>query len=518
MIAALNTFAGTWMLYFGAAVIQNTLFLGIVLLLLKRLDAISAKIRYSIAILGLVKLLLPPFLPARLVSGAGTAPASLQGIAATLASGAPGTGSVHAQPEATFASIPAIVFLVWIAVAVCYLSLCAFSTLRFAHMLRAAGPVVTDVPATPGCENISVRMSGLINMPLTLGLFPRTVFVPSSWNGWNDECKRMVLLHEASHLRRHDSLVQAIQIVVQSLYFFHPLVLLLNRRIAQYREMACDDASIDAIPSSRVAYARYLVEIAESVMRSPVQCDSASALIKRRNELLHRVHYQLGGKTMHTRIQRTWPAVMALLVALMLPLSWYHSSASPKSADQTLPRTTRSVEYIDLGIGADETIHLNGESVGHEAYMHELKKIYDSKGDHAVIKLICADDVSMAELNAIQRELIEAGLYRVEYRSSSGKKMPLALPSQEIAGRMKEIPAEHIIQVRIGSAGSLSWNGGEIASRAVTGMMKDALRNDPHAIVSIRSDGEASFKDFLTVLLSLKEGGASRIFIDNRSD
>ena len=65
MIYTMNNIAGHWLGYFSTTVIQNTIFLGIIFLALYLLRKANARIKYAVAFLGIVKLLVPPFLPGR---------------------------------------------------------------------------------------------------------------------------------------------------------------------------------------------------------------------------------------------------------------------------------------------------------------------------------------------------------------------------------------------------------------------------------------------------------------------
>ena len=148
----------------------------------------------------------------------------------------------------------------------------------------------------------------------------------------------MVLLHEMAHLNRHDGIVLIMQIFARAIYFYHPFVALLDRRLSEYREMACDDATVGRDRDSGVEYSRYLVEIAESVVRCPAVCGSASALIRRKNELLRRVSYQLEEGRMRSISRTRVMVLMAAIVLLAVSLSWYRGEASAGS-DVPVPPT-----------------------------------------------------------------------------------------------------------------------------------------------------------------------------------
>ena len=54
-----------------------------------------------------------------------------------------------------------------------------------------------------------------------------------------------VLLHELAHIRRHDFLVNLLQSIVETLFFYHPAVRSISRRIREERERICDDLSVE---------------------------------------------------------------------------------------------------------------------------------------------------------------------------------------------------------------------------------------------------------------------------------
>ena len=42
-------------------------------------------------------------------------------------------------------------------------------------------------------------------MPMTFGLFRNTILMPADAADWTEERRRLVLLHELAHVRRHDA-------------------------------------------------------------------------------------------------------------------------------------------------------------------------------------------------------------------------------------------------------------------------------------------------------------------------
>src|SRR5439155_744999 len=75
------------------------------------------------------------------------------------------------------------------------------------------------------------------------------------------EQTRAILVHELAHVSRRDQVIVLLQNVAEALGWLHPLIVLLNRQLAQAREEVCDNyvlAETDA-PS----YGRTLLTLAE---------------------------------------------------------------------------------------------------------------------------------------------------------------------------------------------------------------------------------------------------------------
>jgi beta-lactamase regulating signal transducer with metallopeptidase domain/biopolymer transport protein ExbD len=540
MIDILNEFGARWAAYFTAALVQNTVFLALVFLVLYRFRHISARIRYAVGVVGIVKLILPPFVPVRLWIGTADRLQSAEGFTGVIPfvwSG--GSAPAAVRPE-TQLSVVGLFFAVWIAIVIMYMLASIVSTLRLASSLRRSVPVV-DETATQlmNAERIRVYKSDKIAMPLTLGVFPRKIFVPAAWDWWTKECRLMILRHETAHIARRDGLVQTLQIVARALYFFHPLVLVLDRRIAEYREMACDDESVGAGRRTGVEYSRFLVEVAESIVKTPTTCESASALMKKKNELLNRVRYQMKGGVMLSKGRTA--VLLAALLLLVLPLSWYSTSAAPERAadgkakselagtgerlhggQQTPPPPPEAPAQpvapkrpvggsITVEVGSEEKVVIDDEAVTWALVKEQLRKI--AGDDNKVVRLQCADDTPMEQIHRIHEVLREVGLDRIEYRNSDGYKAPLVLPPADIDERLSEINAIAKADLQVDDSGKLTLDGEPVELSKLTGLVVKRIEKVPPTIVIVQTTKKTLYKDFLGVLAALKEAGAERIVI-----
>jgi len=291
----------------------------------------------------MIKLLLPPFIPAPFWSESATQVTSV-------------ITNMSLQPVVGVSSLPidvppsldplSYVCGLWLLGTVICILIPLISTVILKNKLKHAESLPMDNERT-----IQVRKSDQISMPLTIGLNPKEIFVPSLWEQWSEECRVMILRHELAHIERRDGLVQLLQSLVRAVYFFHPLVWLLSKKMNEYREMACDDTTVGKDRQTSVEYSRYLVEIAEEITQNQLGCSSASALIRQKNQLLNRVKYQMED-AMINLTKRKAGIVFIGLILLTMGLSWTRGNPRENPLDETnLSPTNLPVNPISQDIG-----------------------------------------------------------------------------------------------------------------------------------------------------------------------
>lgn len=516
MIESLNQLGGMWAGYFGLAVAQNTVFLVAVLLVLRWSTRLPAGVKYTIAAAGLVKLLLPPFLPAgRLLHGA-VSPGEIAGMLTTL--GSIGGTSPSQSPAASSAlalSLPAALFVAWLLAVTIVVAMALVSTARLIRALRGSTPVTLDdlVPRPVG-RDISVHRCSRIGSPLTLGMLGRRIFVPASWDTWSAECRRSVLRHEVAHIERNDSLFQSLQVLAQAVYFFHPLVWLLNRRMIELREMACDDASAGRTEGERLRYSRCLVNVAESLVRTPGVSRSATALIEGKAGLAGRVRYLVEGRSMKVLSIQGKAVLLTGAVLLLLALSW-HSGGGPLAGPASADKDAERMQSIVLTIESADGILVDGAQTSLDALQADLEAAVKADGDRVVVTFAVRDEVPVSTLSACERRLRAAGLDKVVYTTASGAKLPLILPPvTHDSATLKRIQS-NVATVLITSAATVMVEGQVVDAGRISDRIRQLLAANEYLIISIKTEEKATYGRFVDVLGRVKEGGATRITIND---
>ncbi|MHC4400296.1 MAG: M56 family metallopeptidase [Planctomycetota bacterium] len=110
---------------------------------------------------------------------------------------------------------------------------------------------------------IHVLQSTLVKVPAVVGSLRPVILLPISIiSGLSNSQLEAILAHELAHVRRHDFVVNLVQTLVETVFFYHPAVWWLSRRIRVERENCCDDMAI-AATGNRREYGRALLALAE---------------------------------------------------------------------------------------------------------------------------------------------------------------------------------------------------------------------------------------------------------------
>jgi len=82
-----------------------------------------------------------------------------------------------------------------------------------------------------------------------------------------------ILAHESRHIQFRDNLTAALHMLVEAVFWFHPLVWWIGARLTDERERDCDEAALRQ--GSRPAdYARGIVSVCQNYAESPLLCAS----------------------------------------------------------------------------------------------------------------------------------------------------------------------------------------------------------------------------------------------------
>jgi beta-lactamase regulating signal transducer with metallopeptidase domain len=122
---------------------------------------------------------------------------------------------------------------------------------EFVEMVRAIG-----IRARP-----RLGMIRGLSQPFVWGVWRGGIYLPDGFGRQGDASQRkMIVAHELAHVLRGDAFVNFGQVLLQALFWFHPLVWWLNRRIREEREKCCDETAIAALHADSREYGAAILD------------------------------------------------------------------------------------------------------------------------------------------------------------------------------------------------------------------------------------------------------------------
>ncbi len=186
----------------------------------------------------------------------------------------------------SYTTVPARVPLRWVPVAIGVVWALGFLAIalvrcrswsRVRAALRAGTAIELPVPVralvTPGAEE-----------PGVVGFLRPVLVLPDRLlEHLNARQLGAILTHEMCHVRRRDNLFAAVHMIVEAIFWFHPLVWWIGARMVEERELACDEEVL-RMGCEPADYVEGILTVCRFYTESPLACVSGvtGADIKKR--------------------------------------------------------------------------------------------------------------------------------------------------------------------------------------------------------------------------------------------
>jgi len=260
--------------------------------------------------------------------------------------------------------LPVILFGVWL----CGFTITSVSWVRWWRTIRAirrsATPLSLNLP-------IPVMSSSARLEPGVFGIRKPVLLLPEGITArLTPRQLEAVLAHELCHVRRRDNLTASIHMVMEAIFWFHPLAWWIRERLVEERERACDEEVLRAVNEPEI-YAQGILNVCRFYLASPLTSVSGvtGSNLKKRIEVImanrNAVSLNFG------RILLLTAAAVAAVAGPIAVGTLYAAPSSGQSRDQTSPtafevasvkpnrsggRTTRRIDpgkitYIDITLG-----------------------------------------------------------------------------------------------------------------------------------------------------------------------
>ena len=160
-----------------------------------------------------------------------------------------------------------------------------------------------------------------------------------------------IIAHELRHVRRRDNLAAAIHMVVEALFWFHPLVWWLGTRLVEERERACDEEVVE-LGSERQVYAESILKVCEFCVGSPLTCVSGVTGSDLKKRMVYIMTESIARKL---DFGRKLLLTAAALLAFALPIglgvataTQGHAQAQTDDASATTPKFEASIKRSEV--------------------------------------------------------------------------------------------------------------------------------------------------------------------------
>jgi bla regulator protein blaR1 len=129
--------------------------------------------------------------------------------------------------------------------------------------LQHTGGIKRPIPVVAARTPLEPGVSGIIRPVL---LWPTSIA-----ERLDDRQVEAILAHELCHVRRRDNLAAAVHMLVEALFWFHPLVWWIGARLVDERERACDEEVV-RLGIEPQTYAESILKTCQLYVESPLLC------------------------------------------------------------------------------------------------------------------------------------------------------------------------------------------------------------------------------------------------------
>ena len=269
-----------------------------------------------------------------------------------------------------------IVFLVWALGATTLAARWLVCWLRIAATVRSA--VLTGLT-----DSVPVMTSPTLHEPGVVGIVRPVLLLPEGLaSRLTPKQLQSILEHELCHVRRRDNLTAAIHMLVQSVFWFHPIIWWIGARLIEERERACDEAVVRS-GNERQAYAEGILKVCQFHLASKLPCVAgvSGANLKLRMEIIMKHHVA----TELSSSKKLMLGIAALATVAVPVLVGLTTSTQARAQVEPAPVAIGQVGKIEL---------LPGKRVKVSFKNVEVRSLLRALADAAHVNMLISDRVS----------------------------------------------------------------------------------------------------------------------------
>ncbi len=288
---------------------QSTVFALAVALLALAFRKNKAQIRYRLWLAASVKFLIPFSLLVNMGSrfewqSAPTVPTPVSSVIEQISQ--PFDMPAVAVAASADSSLSGLLLGVWFAGFAVVLATWWVRWRRIQKAVRAATPLPIAGP-------VQVMSAPTLLEPGVFGIFRPILLLPEGIvSRLTSKQMSAILAHELCHVRRRDNLAATMHMLVEAVFWFHPLVWWIGARMVEERERACDEEVLEQ-GNQPHEYANGILTVCRFYLESPLACASGvtGADLKKRIEAIMTPHL-LARLTLTRKLMLTSAAIVAV--------------------------------------------------------------------------------------------------------------------------------------------------------------------------------------------------------------
>ncbi|MHB9028253.1 MAG: M56 family metallopeptidase [Candidatus Latescibacterota bacterium] len=264
--------------------------------------------------------------------------------------------------------------------------------------------------------------------PLILGVLHPKIFLPRTiGETWTVDEVKPILAHEMVHVLRRDVLLNWVQIFVQTLYFFHPLVWLANWRTRHFREESCDDIAIRRLGLDKMKYTKCIYNSLAETSQNPMWKLANIGFAERKSSIAKRI-VRILDKKYEARVTFNLRSVLVLLaigaVSFMISCESIIGVSDKEAAAENTISASSMAAYKEVSKKFDTLIYItdtnrfiiSNQEVNEINLEREITNLIDSS-EKKYVTLFAEPNATKKKFSIIISYAMKAGALRVETNS-----------------------------------------------------------------------------------------------------
>jgi len=305
-----------------------------------------------------------------------------------------------------------------------------FRLLAFKHRYSSNIPTewiekVSDFIKKAGLkEKVKLFVTSKINIPCVSGFIKPVIMLPVSFfTALSPDQIETIILHELHHIRRKDHLINMLQNILETIFFYHPCTWWISNHLRREREN-CVDMSVVKETGKPMTYAQALLKLEEENAQNALQ--PSLAAISNKNYLLTRIK-----NIMHMKTSKFNPgqkiATVLVIIAAAVSVAWINPAMHINlftSAETVID------QYEATTFKAEDTGYAEAIEESKPSKDKEPKIIYFQDGSY-----VGWQELSDKDREEIQNAIAEARLALEEVNREVFEK----LRSEEFKAQMEKV-------------------------------------------------------------------------------